>query len=214
VNGELCINGGACSFSSSFSGRSNTVTVLGPTVTSSPSQTNLSLSMLLHGIGNGGDNANPVSKGTFSPLRPSRNVSIEFYNSTETLVTTKLGTVNFTATSGDFKGTINLGTMPTGAYTMKIKTDQYLKKTVPGIYTMAAGTLVIPAFSLITGDTNNDNQLNVLDYNLIIDCFSDLFPAKNCDAQKKLMTDITDDGFVKDEDYNLFLRELLNRQGE
>ncbi len=63
--------------------------------------------------------------------------------------------------------------------------------------------------TLIAGDSNNDNLVNLLDYNMITDCYSDFLPANACaDENKKLMTDLTDDGKVNQFDYNLLLREL------
>jgi len=43
----------------------------------------------------------------------------------------------------------------------------------------------------------------------MLDCYSDLAAAPNCkDPRKKDITDINDDGFCNQIDYNLFLREL------
>ena len=73
----------------------------------------------------------------------------------------------------------------------------------------------IPENFLITGDVNNDNLLSILDYNQILDCFSELTPARNCaETTKKQMTDVTDDGSVNQFDYNLFLRELSVQSGQ
>ena len=70
-----------------------------------------------------------------------------------------------------------------------------------------------PPTTLIAGDVNSDNRLTVADYDLIMDCYSDILPAKNCDANKKLNADISDDGQVNHHDYNLFIRELSVQNG-
>ena len=72
----------------------------------------------------------------------------------------------------------------------------------------------VASSTLIAGDVNQDNKLSVLDYDIIMGCYSDLSPAKNCDAAKKLAADISDDGKVNQDDYNLFLREISVQQGE
>ena len=73
----------------------------------------------------------------------------------------------------------------------------------------------MPNVSLVTGDINNDNALTILDYNVLIDCYSDLLPARNCsDQNKKASADLSDDGAVNASDYNLFLRELSVVSGE
>ena len=181
------------------------------------SSTTVSLSLLLHGLGKGGDSANPNSGGTENPRRLQRIAKIEMYNSQNQLMVSKDGNVSFETGSGSFKGDIDLGqTVPTGAYTVKVKVDQFLKVLVPGIQSLTQGqTNKLAQATLTTGDMNNDNKINILDYNILIDCYSDTLPAKDCaDPAKKQGADITDDGDVNQFDYNLFLRELTNIRGE
>jgi hypothetical protein len=53
------------------------------------------------------------------------------------------------------------------------------------------------------GDINEDNVLNILDYNLLLNCYSDLSPQRGpCDANQKAAADLTDDGRVQQFDYN------------
>jgi hypothetical protein len=187
-----------------------------PVPTVPQGSTAISLSLLLHGIGNGGDNVNPSGGGTSNPAHPQHSVTAEVSNSANQVVLTQQGTVTYNTTAGNFTGTISLGTLVSGVYTIKITVPQYLKKTVPGIVTLTQGqTTAIPSLSLVTGDSNSDNLLSILDYNMLLDCYSDLSPAKNCtDTNKKLMTDLTDDGSVNQFDYNLFLRELSVQGGQ
>lgn len=187
-----------------------------PTPTPTPAVTKVSLSLLLHGIGKGGDSANPGGTGNTSPTRTQRTVTLEVSNQQNQLVLTKQGTVVYNNTPGNFIGTIDLGTtLPGGAYTMRIKTNQYLKSLIPGIQTLTAGqTLNLPVTTLITGDINNDNVINIVDYNILLGCYSDLLPATNCTTGNKALADINDDGSVNAFDYNLFLRELTNVQGD
>lgn len=187
-----------------------------PTTTSAPNETRLSLNLLLHGLGKGGDSANPNGGGTANPLRPQRTVTVEVFNASNQLVLTKTGVVNFNSVGGNFTGAINSGTtLTSGTYTLKVKSPQFLRKQVTGIQTIAAGTVnQLPVTTLVSGDVNSDNVVNILDYNIVMDCYSDFTPARSCsDAVKKLNADITDDGNVNQFDYNLFLRELINIQG-
>jgi hypothetical protein len=190
-------------------------TAIVPTIP--PGNTSLLLTLLLHGLGKGGDNSNANGGGTANPLRTQRNVSVEIFNSQNQLTFTKQATVKFNQTAGNFTGIVDLGTtIPTGNYTVKVKTDQFLKKLVPLIQPITQGqNTTLPQITLISGDMNNDNRIDALDYNILIDCYSDITPAKNCSDQvKKLTADITDDGAVNQFDYNLFLRELTNISGE
>ncbi len=187
-----------------------------PTPTLVPGSTNIAFNLALHGLGKGGDSANPNGTGNMTPLRSQRTVSVDVYNDSNVLVKTVTGTVAFDTTSGHFKGLISLGTdISSGAHQIRVKTDQFLRALVPGIQNLTAGqTKELPLAALVNGDINNDNQLNILDYNILMGCYSDLSPAVNCPAGEELRADITDDGAVNQFDYNLFLRELINRGGQ
>jgi hypothetical protein len=105
--------------------------------------------------------------------------------------------------------------LASGQYIIKVKSDQHLRRAISGFVTLTAGTTQqLPSVTLITGDINNDNSLNVLDYNVIIGCYSDISPATSCTASQKLAADINDDGSVNQFDYNLFLRELSVQTGD
>jgi len=187
-----------------------------PTNTPVPNSTKFNLTVLLHGIGNGGDNANPTSKGNFQPLHPQRNLTLELYDANNTLVKSVSGSVAFNSTSGNFAGILDGGsTLSTGSYLVKVKGIPYLRKQIGGIITVTNGaTVTLPQASLTTGDANNDNQLNILDYNLMLDCYSELELARDCTPAKLLITDFNDDGSVNQFDYNLFLRELSIQSGQ
>lgn len=189
-----------------------------PTATTVPTggTTHVSITVLLHGIGKGGDNVNLNSAGNMNPLHPQRQLTVELYDATNILKIAKQGAVAFNQTGGSFSGVFDVGAIPGGAYTVKLRVPHYLTRAVPGIITIdpnTTGTEVIA--SLITGDSNGDNALSILDYNMLLDCFSDLSTARNCaDPSKKEATDFTDDGSVNQFDYNLFLRELSVQTGQ
>ena len=189
-----------------------------PTATPVPAagSTLVNATLLLHGIGKGGDSVNPNGLGTANPLHTQRTITMDVYNSQNQLVVSQQGTVIFNPTAGNFSGTVNLGTnFASGVYTIKIKSDQYLRGLVSGIQTITAGTTnTLPSLTLIAGDVNGDNQINIVDYNLLVGCYSDLLPAVSCTASNKLMTDLTDDGNVNEFDYNFFIRELTNLGGQ
>lgn len=186
-----------------------------PTATPVPGATKFALDLLLHGLGNGGDNVNPNGQGNFNLLHPQRDVTVEIYNSQNQLISTKQGMVNFDHTSGSFKGDIDMGSSVTsGIYIVKVKLDQFLRTSIPGIQTIVAdSTNDLATTSLISGDINGDNSLNILDYNILMGCYSDFLPPVSCNDANKELADLTDDGYVNQFDYNLFLRELTNREG-
>ncbi|MEK7571980.1 MAG: carbohydrate binding domain-containing protein [Patescibacteria group bacterium] len=186
-----------------------------PSATSVPNATQLGLVLRLHGIGKGGDSQAPNSTGNMNPLHPQRTVAIEIYNAQNQLVLTKQGTVTFDTTTGKFAGNVALGTgLGNGVYTVRIKPEQFISAIVPGIQTITVGQVnQLPETTFITGDINDDNQINILDYNILMGCYSDFEPAKSCTVEDKVRADLDDNGEVN-LDLNLFLRELTTRGGQ
>lgn len=190
-----------------------------PTTNSTPVLTSVAITVLLDGLGNRGDNANPTEHdlSNKNPVNPIKTTDVQVFDVNNQLVTTANGSVTYNAADGNFKGTFALGTtITTGSYTIKIRTEKYLRKLVAGIITLTAGTTnTLPVTALVAGDINVDNQLSILDYNLLLDCYSDLKPPVACPTTtKKDASDINDDSFVNHYDYNLFLRELSTQPGE
>ncbi len=179
------------------------------------SSTKLMFDLALHGIGTAGDN---VSQGTgnINPAHPQRELRIDIYSPSNQLVMTRQGTVSFNHSTGRFEGEVNLGSISSNSYIITITTPKYLVRQIPGIFNISSGSSIsIPQLSLINGDTNMDNKLDILDYNRIVDCFSSLSTARNCaDTSKILATDLNDDSKVEQFDYNLFLRELSVQSGD
>lgn len=194
---------------------------LTPTPTSTSGQVAaLDLNIGLHGIGSSGDNRNDASTlSNKNPLTPTRSITVGFYNPlTDQKIFDKTGTVTYDEQSGTFKGSLAfLNNMP-GQYKLKVKTDRYLIRTSATNITLPTNTatnITVPNMSLVSGDVNTDNRLSLLDYNLLMDCYSDFAPAKACDdTTQKSMSDLTDDGSVNQSDYNLFIRELSVQYGE
>lgn len=193
-----------------------------PTNTGTPAPTPatpLQFMVLLHGIGAAGDNANPQgsSLSNKSPNHPNRTLTVTLFDTNNQQVAQTTGTISYNSADGDFTGTAGFGTnVPSGSYIVKVKTDQYLTRRIDGIQTVTANqSNNMPSATLVAGDTNNDDTLNALDYNMILDCFSDTLPAPACsDSQKQQMADLNDDGVVNQTDYNLFVRELSVKNGD
>lgn len=187
-----------------------------PTATPVPGNTIAKFTLYLHGVGKGGDSVNPNATGNLYPLHPQRDVVIDIYDVQNQLVSSQPGKATYNLGNGNFEGSIDLGNQfTTGIYTVKVKADHYLRTLFTGIQTITNGqTVTFPSATLVNGDANNDNQINIMDYNLLLGCYSDLLPATDCDDYRKLQTDLNDDGDVNQFDYNLFIRELTNIGGQ
>ena len=120
-----------------------------------------------------------------------------------------------TATNTFSSPKFSLDNVPNGKYQLLLKVDGSLKQLI-GIkdITNSNKTLIIQSdeIKLFIGDTNNDNELNILDYAVILNCFeSNTFNpiCVNSDS-----ADINYDGMVNDADYNLFLKNILVSRAE
>lgn len=184
------------------------------------SGTSFLITVLLHGIGVSGDNANPTasSLSNKNPKTPTRKATLSFYNSvTDQLVTTATGDISYSSTNGNYVGkVVTSSPLAAGTYNIRAKTTQHLQRLfIPAKTISLTQDNLLPPITLVAGDINNDNKLNILDYNILMDCYSDLSPAKSCsDANKKISADINDDGLVNQTDYNLFIRNISTQPGE
>lgn len=188
-----------------------------PTPTPLPQDITLSITVFLHNIGKSGDNANPnaFSFSNKNPLHPTRNVKAFIYDLTNNAVAAPTGSIQYSSTSGSFTGTIDLGTaVAPGKYYIKIQSDYHLRRLIPGILTFTAGTNSLAPISLVAGDADNTNDLSILDYNLLLGCYSVSQSAISCTDAQQVATDFNDDGAVDEKDYNLFIRELSVQNGE
>lgn len=176
------------------------------------------ISLFLHGLGASGDNSTTLtSLSNKNPNRKQRNAFVEAYASNGSFVATASGTVQYDTASGIFKGDVTFPQKLSGVYSFKVKTDYYLKQNIPGFFTFSdtqsSINLTPNGVSMVAANADNDTALTILDYNMIMDCYSDINPARACTEIKKTKTDATDDGKVNQFDYNLFLRELSVQNG-
>jgi hypothetical protein len=203
-----------------------------PTATPIPNATSLNLSVLIHGIGSAGDNVvlQPAQckrtagvitdpAGCLSnqvPMHPTRNVSVEIINQNNVTLTTATGTITYDNTTGTFKGKISAGIpLATGIYNLKVLTPMHLKRQVPGFQSITAGTeYAVPVFNVVSSDVDNDNKLTILDYNMIISCYTFIGNAPTCTTANAAPVDVNDDGKNDEFDENLFRRDLIVQFGQ
>jgi hypothetical protein len=102
----------------------------------------------------------------------------------------------------------------TGSFQVKVRLDYTLWAWALGIPLITTGgQSTAPDTRLLVGDINQDNATNVLDYNLLLNRYSELLPPRGpCSSLQKMAADLKDDGAFNQFDYNLFLR-VINNQG-
>ncbi len=195
-----------------------------PTPTPAPGSTILALKIGIDAIGSVGDNENPnPSSSNQNPLHPTRNVTVQVFDSNNNQVSNQIGSINYNAGTGIFTGAVNLGTSFTsGNYTVKVKSDGHLRRIIPGIQNITHGqTVQMPQVNLVAGDVNGDNALNITDYNILLSCVNDPDIANvdnhqlcNSNQNYATLSDLDDNGAVNKYDYNLFVREYSVQSGD
>jgi hypothetical protein len=137
-----------------------------PTATIVPGHTAIGLKLKLTAIG-----ATPRVENT-TPLRPQRNVQVLVINSQNNQTASVNGVVTLDPGSGLYLGKIDLGNnFTSGVYLIKVRMDNTLWRQIPGIQNITAGTInETQTSSLISGDLNQDNEINLLDYNILLTC--------------------------------------------
>ncbi len=195
--------------------------VIAPTSNPSPTPatTSIDITVFQHGIGNSGDNTNPTATNLSNkdPQHKTIEANMELYNTNNQLIGQSHGSLTYDTNKGNFQGKADIypNTFPTGKYYLKVKTDYHLQGQASDMLSITAEqNNTAPEITLFTGDSDNNNQLNILDYNRLLDCYSDLSKAVSCDADKKVSTDFNDDSSVNQVDYNLFIREIATQPEE
>lgn len=183
-----------------------------PSITNNPNATSFTVTLLLHGLGAGGDNVNPNSGGNTNPQHPNRTATMTISDTSNNPVGTPIQVAITYQSDGTFQGTANNISLASGNYIIAIKTDGFLQKQYSNIFQPQPGqTITLPKISLVTGDITNDNQLDISDYNALISCFGNKLTQPSCSypiTATSTGADINDDGVVDGVDYNLFIREL------
>lgn len=192
-----------------------TITGTTGTPTMPAGSTAVNITVCPHGLGKCGDNAN-TSGGNTTPQHTQRSIVLNFFNNGNVAATAQ-GTITYTATSETFQGTIPVSNLSAGQYVVKVATSGFLTAEYPTTISFTPGqTLTLPEIFLVNGDINNDNQLDILDYNLLISCYGSKQSSTSCSAPITTTNsgaDIDDDKMVGGSDYNLFLRELSVQKG-
>ncbi len=205
-----------------------TATPSGPTATPTPGpHTNAKVVLLLPAVG-GKNGGNP------NPGRPTRNVTLYFYQAdqdpSDPSITPikRTGTVHLDSTTGSgtygyfTNGTLDVGGL-NGTYKVLVKSNQYLRKQfVPKdgdssqTYVFTPGqTTVLPTITLLAGDIvpppttaggdYGDNTIDISDYNMLArGCYGGKATTSSC--ANKEGADLNDDGKVDGIDYNILIR--------
>lgn len=159
------------------------------------------LNIGLQGIGDAGNNTNPRN--------PEKDVTVSVFNAAGAKAAERTGKIRYNQDTGLFNGDVNTGTIANANYTVKVRVRGYLVRQAPGIYTVQSGgnRYSIQNIRLIAGDANNDNRIDILDWNIVTrDCFAGRSTSA-CDTTR-FSPDTNDDGRVDEVDSSIIIRNL------
>lgn len=122
-------------------------------------------------------------------------------------------------TAKTYTGTINLDqNITTGVYTIKVKIQKYLVRKLPkSVNIIARQTTEAPSVSLIAGDIDNNNQIDLTDFNIWLACFEktiqDTVNGVSCTNTDLNEDGQLDNGAVKS-DYLILMKSFNSISGD
>ncbi len=178
----------------------STTPTTAPGFTPNPLDMQLFVSAKIIGIGEDGNR---------NPKHLTRSATVGVYDMKNQLVKEGYGFIIYDRINL-FRGIIHFGPVENGTYFIKILTPHMLRAVVtPTFQALDSKRLnILPQVTLLQGDINDDNVVDITDYNLALGCFQD----KNC--QDKNLIDFSDDGLANIIDYNILLHDYWESQGD
>lgn len=170
---------------------------------------------------------NLLEGSTTSVAPQEKQVTVELYDTNNVRVYEASGILTpiATAFSGTpqtaktYTGTINLDqNITTGVYTIKVKIQKYLVRKLPkSVNITAQQTTEAPSVSLIAGDIDNNNQIDLADFNIWLACFEktiqDTVNGVSCTN-----TDLNEDGQLDNSavksDYLILMKSFSSISGD
>ena len=145
--------------------------------------------------------------------RTSSWVTITIYNLNNQVVANFRNQATYVASTGRFLLNLDLGLgFTSGFYYINTHMDNTLDQSHYFIHIYSGLAVINPltlyhrygvvVANVISGDINNDTQVDLLDYNILLSCFG----SKTCSY--KTQSDLNDDGAVDGADYNIFLWDI------
>lgn len=175
---------------------------LTPSVSPTSTTANMTLNMTVTLPGIGGT----VSGNNTNPTRTVRTGTVRIYNTNNEEV--KNTTTNFNYENGSYKAAVPVDGVAAGTYYIKVKMDNTLLTQLPGVLQLKSGANTLTSVSLIPGDLDQDNVLNMADHSVFVSCYGE----KSC--AEKTLADFNDDGKVDGKDYNILIRSFAIRSGD
>ncbi len=183
--------------------------IFGNTQASGSATTFINLSVILPGIGENGNT---------NPKHATRSALLKVFDKNNQEVLNQQIDLHFDGKV--FQTVQSIDSQSESApYYANIKLSNTLSKTIPGVFMLTPGTTTtLPTVTLTSGDMNNDNTLDIVDFNLFISCVGEKdCPSKDAanfnDDVKGTANTADIQPNVDGIDYNILLRSFASRQG-
>ena len=163
---------------------------------------NIALIIKLEGIG-----SNIPAGENNHPNPPARTAGVNVFDTSNNQVVTTSTNIVYDPNSSTFKGTVSVN-IQAGIYKVKVRVSNTLWKAINGITLTTGRTTAVPLTKLVSGDINEDNQLNLFDYNIMLSCYG----TKQC--SQKSQADLNSDGKVDELDLNIMYSAFATRLGD
>ncbi len=171
-----------------------------PSITLDLKDTQVKISIKLPGIGISGNK---------SPKHLTRHSVVEIFNLENKKVLSGSGFLKYN-NSDAFDGVIHLGQLAEGVYYVKVSSRNTLTALVIPEFQILNGDNAnnLPTVTLTPGDVNEDNVINIKDFNIALTCFQNI----KCPTANEI--DMNDDGSTNVIDYNIFLASFKRFEGD
>jgi hypothetical protein len=155
----------------------------------------------------------PIGVDNDAPRHPRRTVTVAVENSARQVLVSKTATATYSNVNGDWTASVDLGPSWTaGNYFVTVRLSSVSDALTQTMGRYSGSTYLIaeskktdlPRTPLFTGDINGDGVINVLDYNILLNCWFQTGCSPN--TSQYAAADLNDDGQVGQFDYNIFIR--------
>ena len=196
-----------CNSPTTYPTAPNLTTTASPSPVTNSNNATVNFNVLLDGIGNAGDNVNPMLNSD-SNKNPTHKV-LSAVILIEDLANNILYKQNwnnglqYNPSTGSYQGQLSIPASQ-GSYYVWVCVASHLCSPSASPQLLLPGGRYTFNYRLVAGDINNDGTIDLLDYNILISCYhANLAQINSC-----ISADLDDDGIVDEKDLNLFIREL------
>lgn len=150
-----------------------------------------------------------------NPVDTTRSLTVEVFSTTDgSKVSESVTGITYDPTSKTFQGGTSFAWIKAnGIYNIKVKSKGYLKKLLPAVQLNFEKSNIMQPVTLTPGDMNDDNLIDMQDYNIYSSCFGEKTTCQDPSA-----VDLNGDGKTDSRtmlsDYLLLIKSFTSKEGD